>query len=133
MPIRRGSFFLISASYSLTLDEIFHLIILFKINREENTDIEDVAGGDMVLDIENTDMEVESGENFTGPGITQISSMTESESVLKADKVIAYEEQLLQLASTKINDKCIVKGCSETLKLSTKYVASAMYIVWVCT
>lgn len=106
---------------------------MFKINREENTDIEDVAGGDMVLDIENTDMEVESGENFTGPGITQISSMTESESVLKADKVIAYEEQLLQLASTKINDKCIVKGCSETLKLSTKYVASAMYIVWVCT
>ncbi|XP_048728592.1 uncharacterized protein LOC125646390 [Ostrea edulis] len=99
---------------------------------EENTDIEDVAGGDMVLDIENTDMEVESGENFTGPGITQISSMTESESVLKADKVIAYEEQLLQLASTKINDKCIVKGCSETLKLSTKYVASAMYIVWSC-
>jgi hypothetical protein len=107
---------------------------LLKFFREESTGVEDVAGGDMVLDVEREHhVEDTEEESFTGPGITQITSMDDSESVLKQEKVIACEEQLLKLAHLHIDDKCQVKGCAQTVEVSTKYVASALYIVWVCT
>ena len=70
-------------------------------------------------------------DSFTGPGIRQVLTMEESASVLEAKKVIAFEEQLLLLAKTKIDGKCLVKGCSEPVSLSTKYIGSALYIIWV--
>ena len=71
-------------------------------------------------------------DSFTGPGIRQVLTMEEeSASVLEAEKVIAFEEQLLLLAKTKIDGKCLVKGCSEPVSLSTKYIGSALYIIWV--
>lgn len=101
-------------------------------SEDETIDIEDVAGGDLVFGsdevIETVD---EPPEYFTGPGITQVLSMEESDVVLASEKVIAYEKQLLLLAKTKIDERCLVKGCPELVEISTKYVASALYIIWV--
>lgn len=85
-----------------------------------------VFGSDEVIE-----MEDEPPEYFTGPGITQVLSMEESDVVLASEKVIAYEKQLLLLAKTKIDERCLVKGCPELVEISTKYVASALNIIWV--
>lgn len=85
-----------------------------------------VFGSDEVIETED-----EPPEYFTGPGITQVLSMEESDVVLASEKVIAYEKQLLLLAKTKIDERCLVKGCPELVEISTKYVASALYIIWV--
>lgn len=101
-------------------------------SEDETIDIEDVAGGDLVFGSDEViETEDEPPEYFTGPGITQVLSMEESDVVLASEKVIAYEKQLLLLAKTKIDERCLVKGCPELVEISTKYVASALYIIWV--
>lgn len=54
-------------------------------------------------------MKIESEENISVLGITQISTMEDPEFVLKPVKGIVYDDQLLKLASIKIDDKCMVK------------------------
>lgn len=103
------------------------------LGEDETIDIEDVAGGDLVFGSDEViETEDEPPEYFTGPGITQVLSMEESDVVLASEKVIAYEKQLLLLAKTKIDERCLVKGCPELVEISTKYVASALYIIWSC-
>ncbi|XP_056002382.1 uncharacterized protein LOC125661398 isoform X2 [Ostrea edulis] len=134
------------------------------LGEKDHTDIEDVAGGDLVFGVgemslpedrvgemslpedrvgkmshtedrvgEKSHPEEEAAENVKVPGIMQILTMDESELVLKSEKVIVFEEQLLILAKSKINDQCLVKGCPEAVKISTRYVASALYLVWSCS
>nr|XP_022297616.1 uncharacterized protein LOC111106987 [Crassostrea virginica] len=102
---------------------------------DEDADIEDVAGGDMVLESEETEVHVEDKpeEHYFGPGITQVLTTEGFGAVFRDEKVLAFEEQLLMLAKTKIDDKCLVKGCSEPVAISTKYVGTALYIIWSCS
>lgn len=89
----------------------------------------------MVLESEETEVHVEDKpeEHYFGPGITQVLTTEGFGAVFRDEKVLAFEEQLLMLAKTKIDDKCLVKGCSESVAISTKYVGTALYIIWVCT
>ncbi|XP_056002386.1 mucin-17-like isoform X2 [Ostrea edulis] len=134
------------------------------LGEKDHTDIEDVAGGNLVFGVGEMSLpedkvgemslpedrvgemshtedrvgemslpEKEAAENVKVPGIMQILTMEESELVLRSEKVIVFEEQLLMLAKSKIDDQCLVKGCPEAVKISTRYVASALYLVWSCS
>lgn len=56
-------------------------------SEDETIDIEDVAGGDLVFGSDEViETEDEPPEYFTGPGITQVLSMEESDVVLASEK-----------------------------------------------
>ena len=68
-------------------------------------------------------------EHYFGPGTAKVLTPEGFEAVFKDEKVIAFGEQLLMLAKTKIDDKCLVKECSKPVANSTKYVGTALYII----
>ena len=66
----------------------------------------------MVLESEERQVEDKQEEHYFGLGIAKVLTPEGFEAVFKDEKVIAFGEQLLRLAKTKIGDKCLVKECS---------------------
>lgn len=46
-------------------------------------------------------------------------------------KSLCFEENLLHLARINISSACCVRGCSSRVVMKTKYIGSAIRIVWV--
>ncbi|XP_062568780.1 uncharacterized protein LOC134230925 [Saccostrea cucullata] len=87
----------------------------------------------MVYGFEEPETEDKTSEYYSGPGIVQVLTMEGFDQVFKAEKFVAYEDQLLMLAKTKIDDSCLVKGCSEQVVISTKCVGSALTLFGWCS
>ncbi|KAK3106918.1 hypothetical protein FSP39_002918 [Pinctada imbricata] len=89
-----------------------------------------VIGEEEMVDSESESESDESPE--AGPGISHIKTMDDIDILLEANKAIAFQEQLIQLAKTKIDISCQVKGCKEVVEITASYVGSAVYLTWEC-
>lgn len=79
-----------------------------------------------VLEFEETKVEDKPEEHNLVLAFSTVLTTEGFEAVFRDEKVITFEEQLLMLTKTKIDDKCLANRCLEPVAISSKYVGTAL-------
>ncbi|KAK3104844.1 hypothetical protein FSP39_011466 [Pinctada imbricata] len=100
-------------------------------------DIEDKAAADIIFGYNDA---AEGEDSETDDDVTEvegpeISKLKEEnlDAFLDDHCAIVFVSQLERLANIKVDGKCLIKGCKETVQTTIDYIGSAVYVTWVCS
>ena len=112
---------------------MFHFLLykcLVNYRQELATDIDTVpihTVGDNVLPGDTDDSGDDSDSDIDADGIDDESKRD----VIAEGKCIAFETEILALASCKVNSKCNRNGCDGSVSISKRYFGSCLQLKWV--
>lgn len=72
-------------------------------------------------------------ETELGYGIKRVRSNDEIGTLLQDHPALVFTSNLLELATTRVHNKCKVNGCTEDVRVTLDTVSSAVYLKWMCS